>query len=99
MGYICDNITEYEKLLLDNMFQSISNSDNTTLYIKNLFAFLLAIHGIPTKEKFVFYGANEEQYSTLKECTTMAEEDDSINIQYDHEQTVEKMQPYGILSK
>lgn len=29
MGYILDNITEYEKLLIDNMFQSISNEDNS----------------------------------------------------------------------
>lgn len=34
MGYILDNITEYEKLLIDNIFQSIWNNDRATTYLK-----------------------------------------------------------------
>lgn len=34
MGYILDNITEYEKLLIDNIFQSIWNKDKATAFLK-----------------------------------------------------------------
>ena len=34
MGYILDNITEYEKLLIDNIFQSLWNEDKTELSLK-----------------------------------------------------------------
>ena len=56
MGYICDNITEYEKLLIDNMFQSLSRTtkNNSKVRIKDLFKFLQAVHNIPTNEKFIF---------------------------------------------
>lgn len=33
MGYICDNITEYEKLLIDNMFQSLMNRSKHTVFL------------------------------------------------------------------
>jgi hypothetical protein len=96
MGYILDNITEYEKLLIDNMFQSISNEDNS-LYIKNIFAFLLAIHSITTSEKFIFTSSAsqlESQYVSVYDI----QEDPRINIKYDKSSLSSKMQRYGYLS-
>lgn len=97
MGYICDNITEYEKLLVDNIFQSISNPDKTSLFLKNLFAFWLAVHGISTKEKFIFYTTENNDDELLQENNHIAVDDPGINIQYDAETTEQKMQPYGFL--
>jgi len=108
MSYIKDNITEYEKLLIDNIFQSICNNEDResindstekwlkiTVYIKNLFKFLLAIHNISSNEKFTFMDDNGNEYSTVKNSGIMAKDDPGINIQYDIKESENKMQPYG----
>lgn len=91
MHYIGNNITEHEKLLIDNIFRSTCSSGQTSLWLKNLFTFLLAIHNISSKEKFVC----SEEYQSLKEPPTTTEGEPGINIKYNVREAEEKMDVYG----
>lgn len=99
MRYIWENITEYEKLLIDNIFQSISNPDKATLFIKNLFSFIWAMHNITSKEKFKFNNYVDEGSASNYTSVVDIPEDPMINIRYDREITESRMHPYGYVSE
>jgi len=92
MGYILSNITEYEKFLIDNIFESIRDKNEESLRLKNLFYFILGVHEISAREKFQFNVDNEQ---TSEETDG---EDSLINIQYSADKLENKMHPYGHFS-
>ena len=97
MGYILDNISEYEKLLVDIMFISIWNKDKVTIFIKNVFTFLLAVHGFTTSEKFSFSPSDYDSINQNNETGLKVIDGSGININYNPEATESKYQQYGYL--
>ena len=59
----------------------------------------MAIHSISTKENFIFFGSDSEEYNTLKDSAPVSVVDSGINIQYDMKETEEKMEAYGYISE
>ena len=99
MGYILDNISEYEKLLIDIMFISIWNKDRITIFLKNVFAFLIAIHGFTTNEKFNFHSSEYDSINEESNAAWRVISADAININYNSEVIESRWQPYGYLDE